>query len=194
MKFISLVAVFLFSFLCSNAQLKSTSTSIKSYVEKVVASYPVHFSDIKGEAANNDPGTDQYMSTVQIPGSLENKIIGYKGKTKTMWVWESQLLVTDDFEQLKKSYRSYYNDINGNTIANKVSRRFINVMPYEAPNETQRLWSNQFRLNESSASHSNLLIDLVAENIGFEWVIWLRVYDKERDADVRPTENDSDGY
>lgn len=171
----------------ASAQIKSTAPSVKPTIERVLTSYSYQFSDIKGERLGSDPGTIQFASSLQTPGSVENKVIGYTGKRKTYWVWESKLLVTEDFEELKRKYKALYNDINGGIIKT-TTRRFVATAPYESPAEEQRLWSNQFRLNENQAPHSNLVIDLVAENVGFEWIIWLRVYDKERDADMRPTQ------
>jgi hypothetical protein len=174
------------------AQVKGSAASVKPYLEKVIAAVPTQFFELRGENLSSDPGTSAFTSTLQIPGSLENKVIGYLGKSKNYWVWESKLLVTEDFEQFRKTYRSYYNDIGGNNLLKGVSKRFVAATPYENPDETQRLWSNQFRINQNQAPDSNLLIDLVAENIGFEWVIWLRVYEKERDADMRPTEKNDE--
>lgn len=171
----------------ASAQIKTTAPSVKPTIERVLTSYTYQFSDIKGERLGSDPGTIQFSSTLQSPGSVENKVIGYTGKRTTYWVWESKLLATEDFEELKRKYKAVYNDISGG-ILKTTTRRFVATGPYESPSEEQRLWSNQFRINENQAPHSNIVIDLVAENIGFEWVIWLRVYDKERDADMRPTQ------
>jgi hypothetical protein len=160
---------------------------VKPTIERVLTSYTYQFSDIKGERLSSDPGTIQFRSSLQSPGSVENKVIGYTGKRTTSWVWESKLLATEDFEELKRKYKAVYNDISGGMLKT-TTRRFVATGPYESPSEEQRLWSNQFRINENQAPHSNIVIDLVAENIGFEWIIWLRVYDKERDADMRPTQ------
>jgi hypothetical protein len=51
------------------------------------------------------------------------------------------------------------------------------VLPYEHPNASRRIWTNQFKV-----VGSQLMIDLVAENSDFEWVIWLRIYDKESEV------------
>lgn len=181
----------LFLSLSTIAQVKSPAVSVKPLLEKVIAAFPTQFFELRGESLSSDPGTSAFTSTLQIQGSQENRIIGYLGKNKNYWVWESKLIVTEDFELLKKTYRSYFNDIGGNNLLKGVSKRFVATAPYESPNETQRLWSNQFRINPGQAPGSNILIDLVAENIGFEWMIWLRVYDKERDADMRPTQQEA---
>jgi hypothetical protein len=31
------------------------------------------------------------------------------------------------------------------------------------------------------------VVDLVAEYVNFEWIIYVRVYDREKDEEVRPT-------
>ena len=190
-------ATFFFAFLITSliaaAQLKTSNTpSVKPYLEKVIAAYPTQYFELRGESISSEPGTSAFSSSLQIPGSLESRVVGVIGKKKNYWAWECKLMSTEDFNEMKKMYRSYFNDINGGNLLKGGTKRFVATAPYENPTEQQRLWSNQFRINENQAPGSNVLIDLVAENIGFEWVIWLRVYDKERDTDMRPTQKEED--
>ncbi|HMO32979.1 MAG TPA: hypothetical protein PKE63_01865 [Lacibacter sp.] len=183
-----LLLIFLFGASAAFSQLKTTTSSIRSYLDQVVDAYPYGFSNLKGERLGSDPNTIAFSSSLVLPGALETQVLGYPGKRKTYWVWECKYRELEDFDAFKKMYRAVYNDIAGGAVVKNPNSRYVSAMPYEAPTETQRLWSNQFRLNEKLAPHSNLVIDLVAENVGFVWVIWLRVYDKERDTDMRPTE------
>jgi acetolactate synthase small subunit len=172
--------VFLVSFHFSHAQIKKTSVeSVLPVLEKVVSAAPTEFVPIRGEQIPGDPGTVQYLSTAEVPKALETKIIGYSGISSTYWVWETRLLVTDDFEQFKKTYRQYFNDISGGVIRT-VDRKYISSEKYEAPSEEMRQCVNQFSVSGSDVSNDALTIDLVAENVMFEWIIWLRVYDKNK--------------
>lgn len=172
--------VFLGSFHCSQAQFKKTSVeSVLPVLEKVVAAAPTEFVPIRGEQIPGDPGTVQYLSTEEVPNSLETKIIGYSGISSNYWVWETRLFITDDFDQFKKTYRQYFNDISGGMIKT-VDRKYISSEKYEAPSEDMRQCVNQFSVSGSDVSNDALTIDLVAENIMFDWIIWLRVYDKNK--------------
>jgi hypothetical protein len=190
-----LLTACLFSVIFLSAQIKSPFTSIRPQLEKVINDYPNQFSSIKGNRNQGDPNTIQYTSTVEMKGALESKVIGYPTKTKINWLWEAKLFVTDDIAELKKQYKSYYNDIAGKSFMSKGSNNSINATgPYNAPSEELRLWTNQFRMNDVTGEFGNLVIDLVAEYVNFEWIVYVRIYDKEKDEDMKPTKDKNDKY
>jgi hypothetical protein len=177
--FLPFIILFI-SFNSSYAQgKKNTTESIRPVLEQVIGGAPTDFVPIRGEQIPADPGTTQFLSTAVIPSALESKIIGYSGITANYWVWESKLLVTDDFNELKKVYKQYFNDINGGMIKT-VDRKYISSEKFESPTEELRQCINQFTVSGSDVSNETLTIDLVAENVMFEWIVWLRVYDKNK--------------
>ncbi len=190
-----LLTACLFSVIILSAQIKSPFTSIRPQLEKVINDYPNQFSSIKGTRNQGDPNTIQYASTVEMKGAVETKVIGYPTKTKINWLWEAKLFVTDDMAELKKQYKSYYNDIAGKSFMSKGANNSINATgPYNAPSEELRLWTNQFRMNDVTGEFGNLVIDLVAEYANFEWIVYVRIYDKEKDEDMKPTKEKNDKY
>ncbi len=183
----------LFLVVSLSAQVKNSFTSIKPQLEKVINAYPVQFASIKGSQTQGDPNTIQYISTIEIKESLETKVIGYPSKTKIHWLWEAKLFVTEDMDLLKKQYKAYYNDIAGKSLMSKGnSNSLYATTAYNAPTEELRLWTNQFRINDATGEFSKLVVDLVAEYDKFEWVIYLRVYDKEKDEEMKPTKDRND--
>lgn len=190
-----LLTVYLFFLFSVSAQIKSPFTSIRPQLEKVINDYPNQFSSIKGARNQGDPNTIEYTSTVEMKGAVESKVIGYPTKTKINWLWEAKLFVTEDIGELKKQYKSYFNDIAGKSFMSKGANNNINATgPYNAPSEELRLWSNQFRMNDVTGEFSNLVIDLIAEYSNFEWIVYLRIYDKEKDEDMKPTKDKNDKY
>jgi D-alanyl-D-alanine carboxypeptidase len=170
------------------AQLKSPLSSIKPQLNKVIDDFPVKFASIKGEKENGDPNTIQYKSTVEMNGGSDAKIVGYPSKNRIYWLWETRLFSTEDLAELKRQYKAYYNDIAGKALLTKSnSNNLVATAPYNAPSEALRIWTNQFRMNDETGDFKNMVVDLVAEYINFEWVVYLRVYDREKDEDVRPT-------
>lgn len=178
-----LLCLFFFYFLSAHnsyAQIKKTGTeTVRPVLEKVVSASAQDFVSIRGDQIPGDPGTTQYLSLAELPSALQTKIIGYSGSTIDYWVWECKLLATEDFNELKKIYRHYFNDISGGMLKT-TSRKFISSEKYEGPVEEMRQCINTFNVAGTEASNASLTIDLVAENILFEWVIWLRVYDKKK--------------
>jgi len=175
-----LFTCFLFLITTLKAQfLKPSVESIRPALEKVVQAFPEEFKPIRGVAVPADPGTIQFLSTVEVPQSLETKIVGYSGPSTHYWLWESKLLATEDFAELKKIYRQYFKDISGGVLK-IVDRRYISKEKYIEPTEELRLWVNEFRLANAVDNNNSLTIDLVAQFIFPEWVIFLRVYDKNQ--------------
>ncbi|MEQ1799421.1 MAG: hypothetical protein ABL872_15815 [Lacibacter sp.] len=190
-----LLTACLFSVIILSAQIKSPFTSIRPQLEKVINDYPNQFSSIKGTRNQGDPNTIQYASTIEMKGAVETKVIGYPTKTKINWLWEAKLFVTDDMAELKKQYKSVYNDIAGKSFMSKGANNSINATgPYSAPSEELRLWTNQFRINDVTGEFGNLVIDLVAEYANFEWIVYVRIYDKEKDEDMKPTKDKNEKY
>lgn len=190
-----LLAASLFSVIPVAAQIKSPFASIRPELEKVINDYPNQFSSIKGNRNQGDPNTIQYASTIEMRGAVESKVIGYPTKTKINWLWEAKLFVTDDMAELKKLYKAYYNDIAGKSFMSKGANNSINAIgAYNAPSEELRLWTNQFRMNDVTGEFGNLVIDLVAEYTNFEWIVYVRIYDREKDEDMKPTKDKNDKY
>ncbi len=179
----------------THSQNKIVFTSIRPQLEKVINDYPNQFSLIKGEKNESEPNTIEYKSKVEIKNAAETRVIGYVSKSKIHWVWESKLFVTEDIDVLKKQYKAFYNDIAGKSLLSKGNINSIRATgPYDAPSEDLRLWTNQFRMNDATGEFSNMVIDLVAEYIGFEWNVFVRIYDKEKDEEVKPSKDKNDKY
>lgn len=156
------------------AQKESSSASIKNVIQDVIRAAQDDYVSIRGEQVSGEPGTIQFLSTISAPGSQENKIIGYSGRKKTDWVWESRLRAFETIAELQVQYKKLYNEIRGGSIKSN-AKTYEALSSYEQPMEEQRIWTNQFRV-----VNTNMMIDLVAEQINYEWVIWLRIYSLEK--------------
>ena len=154
------------------AQSNPKQANLRETVQAVLRAAADDFIEIRGEALMGEPGTKLFASTITAPNALENKIQGYEGLKKTDWVWESKLSVIEKTEDLVKEYKRLYNELKGGSFKT-LSKNYEPVLSYEQPNASRRIWTNQFKV-----VGRQLMIDLVAENSDFEWVIWLRVYDK----------------
>jgi len=187
-------AIILLAFF-SSAQVKNTFTTIRPQLEKVINDYPNQFALIKGTQNQGDPGVIEYASKVEMKGAVETKILGYPANKKINWLFEAKLLVTGETKEMQKQYKAYYNDILGKSLFSKGANSSITPNgTYSAPTEELRLWSNQFHINDVTGEFSKLVIDLVAEYQNFEWTIFLRVYDKEKDEEMRPTKDTNDPW
>ena len=171
----------LFSFFacCLFSQRIPFNQALKQSLHKVVLDFPNAFQSIKGEALPSELGAIQYQSQHALKGSLENKIIGYPSANKTVWSFESKLLATDNFAQFRNAYRAFYQDLNSPQLFKKEGLKYRPEAPYLAPTETLRQISNLFRVQTQDDVYTDLVIDLSGMYIDFNWVIYLRVYEKQ---------------
>lgn len=175
-------------FFAAFSQSKSPFTSIKPQLSEVINDFPYNYKNIRGEALSNDEANTNYASKVEIKDAIETKITSYTHQKYLSWVWESVLFQTEDLKELQRRYKAYYNDITGKALFKSGIPSLVPTAPYNAPTEQLRFWSNQFRMDTDAVMYRNLVVDLVAEYINFQWTVYLRVYDKVKDEEVRPTE------
>lgn len=185
--------ILVISILCfrfsSVSQSKSSNASLRPQLEQVIKEFPNHFSGIKGAAVNEDENSAEFESKITVKDALETKLIAFSNQKYKSWVWECRLFETEDINLLKRQYKSYYNEIAGKTLLSKPNmRNLIAVSDYTTPDGELRLVSNQFRMSTADDTFRNLVVDLIAEYINFHWTVYVRVYDKEKDEEIRPTE------
>jgi hypothetical protein len=152
------------------AQKENNQGSLRNFIQEIVRSAAEDFADIKGTQIGGEPGTIQFLSLKEIPGSIENKVIGYSGLKKTDWVWESKLNYFEKIEDLQVQYKKVYKEISKGSVKSN-AKTYEPLGEYEQPTEEQRIWTNQFRV-----VNTKIMIDLVAEQQNYEWVIYLRIY------------------
>ena len=170
MKNLTLIILFFSLSLSLFAQKDNSSASVKNFIQDVIKTAQEDYVSIRGEQISGEPGTIQFISKIAAPGSLENKVIGYSGRKKTDWVWESRLRAFETIDDLQTQYKKLYNELRGGSIKTS-AKTYEALSVYEQPTEEQRIWTNQFRV-----VNSKIMIDLVAEQINYEWIIWLRIY------------------
>jgi hypothetical protein len=172
----------------TQAQLKSPIISIKPQLSEVIKDFPYNYKNIKGEALNEGEPNTTYASKVEIKEAKGTTITSYVNQKYQSWVWESVLFQTEDIKELQRRYKAYYNDITGRTIFKAGIGELTPTSTYSTPTEELRLWSNQLRMETDAIMYSNLVVDLIAEYVNFQWTVYLRVYDKVKDEEIRPTE------
>jgi hypothetical protein len=183
--------IFIFS-LSSAAQLKTLFASIRPQLEQVIRDFPNHFSGIRGASVTDNEQSAEFESKIVVKDAIVTKLISFSNQKYKSWVWECKLFETDDLEKVKRQYKSYYNDIAGKSLITKPdASNLIAVTDYITPSGELRLCSNQFRMKGFDDVYKHLVVDLVAEYINFQWAVYVRVYDKEKDEEIRPTEKHS---
>jgi hypothetical protein len=160
--------------------------SVRSEVEKVTHDFFNNFLNIKGEKIEETPNTIDYESKVIPPGAISSNILEIKG-LKNVYSWEATMLQTDDFEKAVETYRKLYQQLNGADylIFEKDKWRFSG--DYDSPDESRAFASSILYPVSAPGAIKNLKIEVGLNYTMPEWTVKLLVYEKESDADIRPT-------
>jgi len=171
--------IFIFSpfhpFAQNRSALLKVSNTIKPDIEKVARDYYDHFYNIKGEKISETESTIEYQCKIIPQGSLESTITEIKS-LHNVYSWQAIMLNTDDYEKAIEKYKQIYRQLNGASFImhDNKARKFKGL--YDTPDD-----------NRSFAS-SILKIEVALNYNMPDWTVKILVYEKENDADIRPTE------
>ncbi len=168
--------------------LLKVSNTIKPDIEKVASDYYDHFDNIKGEQTNETQNTIEYESKVLPKGASESSITQIKG-LYNVYSWQAVMLNTDDFDQAVEKYEQIYHQLNGASLIMHDKKAWKFIGSYDTPNNTRSFASSILAPNLDDKVLQRLKIEVALNYNMPEWSVKVLVYEKENDADVRPTEN-----
>jgi len=176
------------SFAQNKIPLLKVSNSIKPDIEKVASDYYDHFYNIKGEQTDETQNTIEYKSKVIPKGALESSITQIKG-LYNVYSWQAVMLNTDDFEQAVEKYKQIYRELNGANFMMHDRKAWKFKGPYDAPDNARSFASSILEPDLNDKVLQRLKIEVALNYNISEWSVKVLVYEKENDADIRPTEN-----
>ena len=160
--------------------------SVKSDVGKVTHDYYNNFSHIIGDTLDETGSMIEFQCKVIPVGATESTIMEFKG-LKNVYSWEATLLQTDDFEKAVEAYRKLFHQLNGADypIFQKEKWRFSGN--YDTPDESRAFASSILQPVAPSPQLREMKIEVALNYTMPEWTVKLMVYEKESDANIRPT-------
>jgi len=164
------------------AQLKlPVATGFTADMKKVIEDYPSRFIHLMGEVKVQHEQSTVYECNLKINGAEEATIIRYSSKRDGVVSWEAVMITTDDFEDAKKKYKNYFNQLNnlGVTLG-KDHFKLRGV--YEAPSEENKFNSVLFAIEPSAPDMKKVKVELTLQyKAPMDWQVKVLVYDKERE-------------
>ena len=159
------------------------SNSASAALQTVIGDYPNRFRNIKGDVLNKDPQSTDYISKVQIPGSVKTVITGYTAEAgREMYSWRCLMFESEDFDIVSRRYRELHAQIRNSIIKIEGEKPFILNGNYEIPDEGKKFTTSAFYLLPASGDMKKLKIELTMEYYVTEWKVALLVYDQEQEA------------
>ncbi|MBS1566443.1 MAG: hypothetical protein JST39_18815, partial [Bacteroidetes bacterium] len=80
-------------------------------MEAVVHDYPNNYRNICGELVLEQPGTDSYVSLVQLPGASECVVTRYHSVEDTTASWQAKMFHSEDFKEVSQHYKELYRQL-----------------------------------------------------------------------------------
>ncbi len=166
----------------------NSSGSIKPDIEKVVRDYYDHFYNIKGAEIYETANTIEYESKIKPRGATQSTITEIKG-LQGAYSWQATLLMTEDYEEAIEKYKQIYHQLNDANFAMPENKIWKFKGPYDAPNEGRSFASSILQPDVNEKFLQRLKIEVAINYNMNEWTVKVLVYEKENDADIRPSEN-----
>lgn len=175
------ISFLLFSPADAQIKLPFVSNGVGSDVKKVIEDYPNRFIHLMGEVKMlNEQSTDYYCN-FKVNGAEETFVTRYSAKREGVVSWQALMMTTEDFEEAKKKFRSFYNQINNLSVSvgQKSSRL---KAEYKSPLEEMKFTSILFSLDPVDETAKKLKVELLLQyQAPMEWKIKIQVYDRERE-------------
>lgn len=167
----------LFYCAASRAQLPALRLSgqISPVLSKVIVDFPNDFEHIRGEVLSTGPEVSTYAALLTIremePGIVEQ----YGDERDHLYSWSNILLETDDFEEAKKKFHSYYTDIKRTTaVIHNFSVRLVS--DYTEPDESKKFTHIIFPLETIEESLKDVVVELSMQYELSDWKITVSLY------------------
>ncbi|KAA9041827.1 hypothetical protein FW778_07370 [Ginsengibacter hankyongi] len=188
-KLLSLIFIFsTFHLLAQKSLLLlKTGSSIKPDIEKVARDYYDHFDNIKGEKISESESTIEYQSKIIPAGSLESTITQIKS-LHNVYSWQTTLLKTDDYEKAVEKYKQIFHQLNGSNFKIQENQSWKFEGLYDTPDDARSFASSILEPNVSDKVFQRLKIEIALNYNMPNWTVKVMVYEKENDADIRPSE------
>lgn len=175
----SLIYVF---HLPASAQLRLPSANgFSADMKKVIEDYPNRFINLMGEVKVQNEQSTEYECNLKVNGAEEVSITRYSSNRSGVVSWEAVMLTTESFDEARKKYRNYFNQLNNLAVTIGEGHYRLRGV-FSAPSDEKKFNSVFFALDPSAADLGKIKIELTLQyQAPMDWQVKVLVYDKERE-------------
>jgi hypothetical protein len=164
------------------------ANNIKPDIEKVTRDFYDHFYNIIGEKIAETESTIEYQSKVIPAGAVESTIIQVKS-LHNVYSWEAVMMNSDNYEKAVEKYKQIYRQLNGVGFVMHDNKTWKFKGNYDEPDDDRSFASSILVADTEEKALQKLKVEVALNYNMPEWTVKVLVYEKESDADIRPTEN-----
>ncbi|MGV3657046.1 MAG: hypothetical protein ACO1NX_03795 [Chitinophagaceae bacterium] len=178
-----LIAAALFLFFNAEAQFKlPVSNAFRSDVQKVVASFPGQFSDVRGEVIQKNPQTVEYASLVRPDKAVHAVVTQYSSNSKEVYTWHATLLSTEDYAAAEKKYKWLYAQLQGMNVKYVVDQYTLRGA-YREPSDGLDFVISELSVFNPPMALKKLRVEVAMQFEFPEWKVGLTIFEKEKEDD-----------
>lgn len=164
------------------AQLRlPAANGFSADMRKVIEDYPNRFINLMGEVKVQHEQSTEYECNLKINGAESVSISRYSSSRDGVVSWEAVMLTTESFDEAKKKYRNYFNQLNNMAVTLGESQYKLKA-EFTVPGEDKKFNSILFSFSPSAADLKKIKVELVLQyQAPMDWQVKVLVYDKERE-------------
>jgi hypothetical protein len=147
-------------------------------LQKVMIDFPNRFEHIKGSPLNREKEVSSFISNVDIPGSIESKVLQYQTGKGDYMGWSCLLSRSPNFEEASRKFKDLFNDIHNTIIRTDGERPFILNGVYQEPSAEKGFQSIAFQLLPAPIALQNIKVDLGLRQYNGQWQVYIAVYEQ----------------
>src|SRR5215831_10045937 len=179
-------------FFCVPAKAQLTlkiSDEISPVLSRVIHDYPNYFSNITGDTLEQEIQFTNYACTLKIKDELPGIITQYGEAEDHVYSWKNVLLETENFEEAKRKFHLYYEQIRKTTTIVKGSAIRL-VADYTEPDDNKKFNDIIFDIKSEDDVIKNAVIDLSLQNEMSEWKITVSLYSVDDEHEAKQGDTD----
>ena len=161
-----------------------TASPLPGEIKTLIADYPNRFAHILGEEIAKNPQSTEYNCSVKISGAEKSTITIYSSNNESSCGWEGLMLTTEDFNEAKKKYKTYCNQLS-NLLINSPAGNFHLKGKYDEPSESKKFAGTILTPDKTVNGFTKLRLEISLQYEMLEWKLRLLVYDHQRSDSER---------
>lgn len=153
-------------------------------IEKVIRDYPRQFVNIRGALLASENDHADYVSNIQIPGSISCVVSWRQLHSREAISWKAELYSTGSFNEAARRYRDLYQQIRNSIVKMDGTKPFILSGQLEPPAENKKIHSTVFSMIPSLQNVQDLKVALLLVRHGTAWKISVVIHDMPSGGDM----------
>jgi hypothetical protein len=167
----------------SQTSIFSRPASFSKSLQSVLEDYPNNFHNISGEIIIEQGETEQYESTVQLPGA-EACIIGrYHSVIDTSASFQAIMFRTEEYEEAAKQYRAIFKQLKASPIVMVDGSKLFFKSEFSEPDNSLDFTVSTFTFPSHDRRFMGFRIDLELVYVMNEWAVNINMGRKKDDTE-----------